>query len=76
MAPFARSARLLDVVLLVTDDDGAANVRTHTGGPAKEATTGPGRPSACRASTCVPTSSACPVEDKSQDDDGARVGWR
>ena len=70
---YAASGRF-DVVLLVTDDDGAADTRTHTADPEAPPPPAPNEPPHadfdvhCDELTCT-------FEDKSQDDDGAIAGW-
>ena len=70
---YAASGRF-DVVLLVTDDDGAADTRTHTADPQAPPPPAPNEPPHadfdvhCDKLTCA-------FEDKSKDDDGAIAGW-
>jgi PKD repeat protein len=63
-----------DVLLMVTDDDGAADTRIHTADPDAPPSPEPNRPPdadfevRCDGLTCT-------FSDKSKDDDGAIVSW-
>ena len=67
-----------DVVLTVTDEDGATDTRTHSAAPQAPAPPPPSQPNKppdadfdvrCEGLTCT-------FEDKSKDKDGAVVGWQ
>lgn len=64
-----------DVLLVVTDDDGAADTRTHTADP--EAPPPPEPNKAPEAEFAVHCDGlTCTFEDKSKDDDGFIVSWQ
>ena len=70
-----RGFSALDVVLLVTDDDGAADTRTHTADPQALPPPAPNEPP--QADFDVHCDKlTCDFEDKSKDDDGAIASWR
>ena len=64
-----------EVLLLVTDDDGAADTKTHTVDPKAPPPPEPNRaPEADFDVHC--DGLTCSFRDKSKDDDGAVVGWQ